>query len=195
MNHPVTVTVTRTTHRPRKGILIRLLAAIPLLLWGYVWGIAAIVAAVASWVSTLFTGRSPEFLHAFIARYIRYVTQSLGYLSMLGDRFPGFLADGPADADFSVSGPREQKRSTVGFRLILAVPIIILFDALQTVWLIVAAFGWVIVLFTEEMPVGLRNVGAWILRLQAETLAYLGLLTERYPRIDVNPPVAHAAAY
>ena len=195
MSHPVTVTVTRTTHRPRRGILIRLLAAIPMIAWGYLWGIAALVAAIASWVSTLVSGRSPEFLHAFIARYIRYVTQSLGYLSMLGVRFPGFLADGPADADFSVVGPREQRRATVGFRLVLALPILILFDALQKVWLIVAAFGWIVVLVNEELPTGLRNVGAWVLRIQAETLAYLGLLTERYPRIDVHPPVAHATAY
>lgn len=195
MSHPVTVTVTRKTDRPRIGVAKRLLLAIPLLAWGYLWGIAAIVAAVASWISTLVTGSSPEALHRFIARYVRYTTQSLGYLTMLGDRFPGFLADSPSDVDFSVAGPREQDRTKVLFRIILAVPVIILFDALETLWFIAALFGWVVVLFTEEMPVGLRNIGAWIIRFQAETMAYLGLLTESYPQVDIDPPVAHATAY
>ena len=57
MNHPIQVTVTADRRRARLTAIFRPILAIPLIVWGYVWGIAAIVAVVIAWFAALITGR------------------------------------------------------------------------------------------------------------------------------------------
>jgi hypothetical protein len=45
----------------------------------------------------------------------------------------------------------------------------------------VALFGWFVGLILGRMPRGLRNLGVFALRYQAQVGAYLWLLTDRYP--------------
>jgi hypothetical protein len=63
----------------------------------------------------------------------------------------------------------------------------------------VAFLGWFASLFTGRMPRGLRDAGAYATGYRAQALAYLLLVTERYPNADptamlaaVEPPPVHA---
>jgi hypothetical protein len=195
MNHPIQVTVTADRRRARLTAIFRPILAIPLIVWGYVWGIAAIVAVVIAWFAALITGRVPDPLHHFISRYLRFGTQALGYTTLLGERYPGFLGDQPYEVDASIAGALEQSRAKVAFRLILAVPLIILAEVLKSVAFVIAAFAWVVAIFTEELHPGFRNIGSWLLRFYVQTYGYVGLLTERYPHLDIEPRVAPSTVY
>ena len=195
MSHPVQVTVTAERRRRRLTAIFRPLLAIPLVVWAYVWGIAAGLATVAAWFAALFTGRVPDPLHAFTARWLRFATHAAGYGTLLAERYPGFLGDRPYEVDARVPGALHQSRVGVGFRLVLALPVLILAEVLRGVWCVIALFGWVVAIFTGELPRGLRNIGAWILRFYAQTIAYVALLTDRYPSIDIEPRIAHQTAY
>ena len=52
---------------------------------------------------------------------------------------------------------------------------------------IVSVISWFACLFIGAMPLGLRNLSAWILRFNQQTHGYMSLLTDRYPNFGTDP--------
>lgn len=71
------------------------------------------------------------------------------------------------------------------FRLVLALPALLLTAAYAGVAFVVAVLGWLAALAIGRMPGGLRDLGAASLRYQAQLSAYALLVTPRYP--DSSP--------
>lgn len=187
MPHPIRLTLTDDLARNRLTVFFRLILVIPHLIWTAIWGIAAGLAVIASWFATLVKGQTPLGLHNFIAQYNRYTTQVYGYLYFLADPYPGFLGDQPYGADLVVDPPAPQNRWITAFRLILAIPVLIVSYVLGYLTWIIAVISWFACLFTGAMPLGLRNLTAWLLRFNVQTTGYLSLLTERYPSFSTEP--------
>jgi hypothetical protein len=183
--HPIRLVVTGDLRRTRLTVALRLVLALPHLLGLFLWGIAVAFAAVANWVATLASGRSPQPLHAFLARYVRYLTHVNAYLALAADPFPGF-AGRPRTypVDLEIDPPAEQGRWGVAFRLLLPIPARLILNSLQAVIQIVAFLGWFYALGTGRMSRGLRDVNTFCLRYQAQTFAYVALLTSRYPSLS-----------
>jgi hypothetical protein len=147
------------------------------------------VLAFISWFAILFTGKLPEGIANFQAMTLRYSLRAYVYAGFMREEYPPFAfgmmaADPGEDSRLRVDFQPElenRNRLTTAFRLILAIPHIIvlafLFIGVVVVWWI-AFFA---VLFTGRWPEGLRtfvlNVMQWSLRVQA----YLALLTDQYP--------------
>jgi hypothetical protein len=186
--HPVTFRVTDDLRRTRLTVAFRLILAIPHLIWLMLWGVAAFLAAIGLWFGTLFTGRPPEGLHRFNARYLRYTTHVYAYLYILADPYPGFMADTEYPVDLVVAPPEPQNRLVTFFRLILAIPAFIVQYVLNLLAEVLSVIAWFIALFTARVPEGLRNLGLFCLRFQIQTNAYAGILTERYPSFAYDPP-------
>ena len=169
--------------RSRLTVFFRLLLAIPHFVWLVLWGIAVFFAAIANWVATLIRGQSPAGLHRFLAAYVRYQTHVLAFVTIVSNPFPGFAgAAGSYPVDALIADPQPQDRVRVGFRLILAIPAFILNGALSTALWTAGFLGWFAALFTGRMPDGLRRLGLFALRYNAQATAYgYLLLTERYP--------------
>jgi Domain of unknown function (DUF4389) len=185
--HPIRLVVTDDLRRTRLTVFFRLILVIPHLIWLTLWGIVVFFAVIASWFATLFAGQTPLGLHNFIAQYIRYSVQVYGYLLFLADPYPGFMGDQPYGADLEVDPPAPQNRWITGFRIILAIPVVIVADVLGYLMYVVAIIAWFACLFTGAMPLGLRNLTAWIVRFTAQTHGYLSLLTDRYPSFSTEP--------
>jgi hypothetical protein len=83
--------------------------------------------------------------------------------------------------DVEIDGPERQNRWVTGFRLFLAFPAFAILGALATAAYLAAVYSWFHGLFRAEVPRGLRNLGAFQLRYQAQVYGYLYLLTDRYP--------------
>jgi hypothetical protein len=150
--------------------------------WLTLWGLATVFAVVANWFVTLFAGRPANALHRFIAAYLRYVTHTTAFLYLVANPFPGFTGRaGSYPVDLRIPPPARQNRWRTGFRLILAIPAAIVAGALGNAFSLVALFGWFVGLFTGRMPRGLRNLGVFALRYQAQLAAYVWLLTDAYP--------------
>ena len=207
-DHPVRLSSSDDLRRSRLTVFFRLLLAIPHLIWLLLWGLAVFLMAIANWLATLLGGTSPSSLHEFIARYIRYETHVAAYVSLTANPFPGFTGEpGSYPIDVEFAPPAIQNRWKTGFRLILAIPALILNSAMSggssggggrsgsgggsvgLLW--VSAFlGWWAALFTGRMPEQLRDANLYALRYGAQTGSYLLLITERYPDADPElPPV------
>jgi hypothetical protein len=180
--HPVRLSNADDGVRSRPTVFFRLLLAIPLLIWLYVWGFVAAMIAFINWFATLFTGSSPAPLHDFLASYLRFRTHMGAYLMILANRYPGFMGDpGSYPVDLEIAGPATQNRWKTFFRLFLAGPAFAVTVALGFTALVVAVLAWFASVFTARMPAGLQRLGAYCVRYQSQTYAYLYLLTDQYP--------------
>jgi hypothetical protein len=166
----------------RVTVFFRLPLAVPHLVWLLLWGIATFVAVIVNWFVTLFRGRPARRLHAFVSRYVRYQLHVYSFLYLVANPFPGFDgAPGRYPIDLVVPEPARQKRWKTGFRIILAIPALAVGAALGYGLGVAAILTWFVALIRGAAPWGLRNYSAYSLRYQAQTNAYLALLTDVYP--------------
>ncbi|HEY7693506.1 MAG TPA: DUF4389 domain-containing protein [Gaiellaceae bacterium] len=189
--HPVSLPVSDDLRRSRLLVFFRLPLAIPHIIWLLLWSIAAIVVAVLTWIWALATGRPPRPFHRFLSRYLRYTTHLYAFLFMVGNPFPGFLgAPGSYPVDLELPALEPQSRWVTGFRIFLAVPAILIGGGLSGAGFAAAFLGWFVGLFLGRMPEGLRDLGAYALRYQGQTNAYLYFVTGRYPDSAPRPDPA-----
>lgn len=180
--HPIRLRVEDDLRRSRLTIFFRFLLSLPHLVWLALWSVAALLAALPSWVAALVRGRPPRPLHRFLAAYVRYATHVNAYLFLVANPFPGFVGrSGSYPVDLEIEGPARQSRWLTAFRLFLAVPAFLVGGALAYLLYAVGFLGWFAGLVRGRMPQGLRNLGAFALRYSAQTYAYALLLTDRYP--------------
>jgi hypothetical protein len=167
--------------RSRLTVFFRLLLALPHLVWLALWGVLVFFAAVANWLAALATGRSPSGLHRFLSAYLRYQMHVYAFLYLVANPFPGFVGQSHSyPFEILIEQPERQNRWKTAFRLILAIPALILLSAYLSVAGIAALLGWFACLVRGEMPRGLRNVASQALRVQGQTIGYLLLLTDSY---------------
>jgi len=189
---PVQLAVEDDRRRSRLTVFFRLLLALPHIVWLYLWGLVALLALIVDWVATLAAGRSPDALHRFLGAYIRYQTHVVAYLMLAANPFPGFLGKpGSYPVDLRIAPRERQNRWTVLFRVLLALPALLISGAYGGLVFVAAFLGWFAALVRGEMPVGLRNAIALGLRYQQQLNAYIYLLTPSYP---YSGPTASAAA-
>jgi uncharacterized protein DUF4389 len=186
IRHPIRLVVTDDLRRNRLTVFFRLILAIPHLVWVTLWGIVAVLAAIANWFATLVNGQSPEGLHNFLATWLRYQTHVYSYVLLLADPFPGFGGQPGYPVDLEIDPPQPQNRWTVAFRLILAIPAYIVSSILGYLNRALAIFSWFVALVMGRLPEGLRNFAAFAVRYEQQTTAYALLLTARYPSFNVS---------
>ena len=76
----------------------------------------------------------------------------------------------------------------VATRIILVIPAYFLTYIFNYLGEIVAILNWIVGLIMGRVPRGLRDFGAYMLRFQMQTSAYLFLLTDRYPALSTPEP-------
>jgi hypothetical protein len=191
--------------RKRLTVGFRWLLVIPHFIWLGLWSIAAFVAALANWLTTLLIGRSPGPLHRFLALYVKYATQVYGYFLLGADPYPPFDGRPGYPVDVEIDAPDVQSRLTVAFRIVLVLPALLLVGAMFGLPTLdngrsgglyrfglgvahVAAFlGWFVCVARARMPRGLRDCVVWGVGFAAQLWAYLLVLTSAYP--DPDPAV------
>ena len=182
----------RDLRRSRVTVFFRLLLALPHLVWLTLWSIAAIVVAILNWFATLFAGTPVRSFHEFLTRYVRYSLHVAAFLYLAANPFPGFTGEaGAYPLDLEIPERARQNRWKTGFRVILAVPAVVVNSALGSALFIAAVFTWFVALVRGSAPWGLRNLSAYALRYSAQLYAYLFLLTDAYPHaspLEGAPP-------
>ncbi len=180
--HPVQLVVADDLQRSRLTVLFRLLLLMPHIVWLYLWGFVTYLAVFVAWFVALVIGRVPSPLHRFIAAYVRYSTHVYAYLSIVGQKFPGFTGRaGSYGIDLEIAPAEPQRRLVTLLRLFLLIPAAFVAGILGYVIILVAIFAWFYALVRGRMPEGLRNLGASCIRYNAQTYAYWFLVTDRYP--------------
>ncbi|MFI5916793.1 DUF4389 domain-containing protein [Dactylosporangium sp. NPDC051541] len=202
----------RVTAHPEPGSrwlwLVKWLLLMPHYLVLAVLWVAFAVLTLAAYVAVLFTGRYPRRIFGFNVGVLRWSWRVgyYGYWVLGTDRYPPFtLADVPDyPARLSIDGPPRPRRWLPLVAWLFALPHIALAAALTV------GLGWsaggqngaridrpgiaglavlvagLALLFTGRYPRGLYDllVGAW--RWYLRVLAYVALLTDRYPPLRLD---------
>jgi hypothetical protein len=199
--HPIQLVVIDDLRRSRLTVFFRLLLAIPHFFWLGLFSVGAFFVGFVNWFATLFTGQSPKGLHDFLAGYVRYATHLFSYLFLASNPYPAFYTASPQaqyPVDVRIAPPARQNRWVTGFRLLLAIPALLMSGTLAGggsasssrglstggVASIAAMLSWFSSLVRGRSPRGLRDFTAWGIGYTAQVYAYLFLLTDRYPNTD-----------
>jgi Domain of unknown function (DUF4389) len=184
VSYPVTFEADYVERRSRLTTFFRLILAIPVAIVLYVFGIVAWFGVVIAWFAIIITGRYPKGLYEFVADFTRFLARVTAYSVLLTDAYPPF--NGSHDASYPVrmefAGPLERySRLKTLFRVILAIPIVILRYVVNLLLEIGAFASWIVIVITGKMPRGLFDVMVLANSYTARSDAYLFLLTETYP--------------
>lgn len=186
-SHPVELVVADDRRRWRLTAALRGLLVFPHLLVLGAWLYVAFPVVVAAWVVALVRGRLPRGMHEFLGRFVRYQAHVNAYYWLIAEPFPSFRGwAGSYPIDLVIAPPKRQSRWKTGFRILLAIPAYALTAALTTVLQIVGVLAWFVAVCAGRVPKGMRDLGAYCIRYQAQTYAYLFLLTDRYPSLASN---------
>ena len=184
MSYPVTFEADYVERRSRLTAFFRLILVIPLAIWGYFYGILALIAVVIAWFAIVFTGHYPAGLYGFVSGYTRFATRVAAYVALLADPYPPFAGsdDGAYPVRMRFAGPLEPySRAKTLFRIILAIPIVILRYVMTLLLEIGAVGAWIVIVVTGKMPRGLFDLMVLANSYMARSDAYIFLLTETYP--------------
>lgn len=183
MPYPVTFEADYVERRNRLTTFFRLILAIPVAIVLYVFAIVAWIAIVIAWFAIVITGRYPKGLYDFVADFTRFLARVTAYTVLLTDTYPPF--SGSDDPGYPVrmqfTRLEEYSRAKTLFRIILAIPIVILRYAINLLLEVGAFAAWFVILFTGKMPRGLFDMMVLANSYTARSDAYLYLLTETYP--------------
>jgi hypothetical protein len=204
MAYPVTVTVDpQILGRNLLTVGFRLLLAIPHIIlvggpgfsssrssgagntgYGGETGLLGLVAwflAIISWFSIVITGTHISGIRQFTLFYLRWRVRAFAYLMLFEDLYPPF-GDSVYPAGVTVEDPpRPRDRLTVGFRLLLAIPHLILVAFLCVAWWFATIFAWLAIVFTGDYPRGLYDFSVGVFRWFIRLEAYMLLLVDEYP--------------
>lgn len=118
-----------------------------------------------------------------MAAYVRYAGQVTAWFHLLSGRYPSARQTRTHPFAIEVPDRRRQPRLITLFRLPLAIPALVLASAFRIVLSLSAVAAWFAALALGRTTAGLQELGTFCLRYELETVAYVLLLTPRYPRL------------
>ena len=149
-------------------------------------GVVAGVLAIVSWFTILISHEHIAGIRAYTKFYVRWRVRALSYLMLLQDQYPP-LGDAPYPAAVTiVDPPGERDRLTVGLRIFLAIPHIIVLVFLMTAFWATTIVAWFAILFTGRYPRGLYDFGVSALQWLVRVECYMLLLIDDYPPFSME---------
>ena len=102
-------------------------------------------------------------------------------MALFRDEYPPF-GDGPYPASIVVTEPSVPRDAgSIGFRLLLALPHLVVLAFLLIGWLVTTVIAWFAILFTGAYPASMYSFGVGVMRWALRVEAYLLLLVDEYP--------------
>jgi len=147
----------------------------------------AVPVGIVNWFITLFRGRPSPRVHGWLSRLVRYQVHVYAYTYFVADPYPSFRGwAGRYPVDLVLPQAGDQARWKTALRIVLVIPAYVFAYVLGYVLWIVAFLGFFYAICTGRYPRGFRDFSAYCLRFQAQTYAYVFLITDRYPAL-ANP--------
>jgi hypothetical protein len=184
--YPVHFEADYQSEQNRATTFFRIILAIPWFIVAYVYEIVALFTVFFAWVAIVITGRYPEGLYKLNAGFVRYYVRTFSWIYLQTDEWPPFgISDDPSYPIRVNIGPREEQQSrlTVFFRIILAIPMLILTYAVSYVHLFLAVIAWLTIVFRGYLPEGVNSAMTFCNSYYARLYGYLALLTDVYPPV------------
>ena len=142
-------------------------------------------------------GPLPAWLYNFNSGVIRYFVRTNAWVYLQTDAWPPFgLADDPSYPIRVKIAPAAERQSRLKalFRLILALPMLIVLYAVNYMHLWVAAIAWLTIVFRGYLPEGVNNALTFVNGFYARLYGYVAFLTDDYPPIGIEAAEPSIAA-
>lgn len=179
--------------RNRLTVFFRSIVAIPWLIVAAIYGFVASWAVFFAWFALVFTGRYPQGLHDFVGGWLRFSSRVNAFSLLATDEWPSF--NGGENPEYpvriGVPEPRpEYSRAKAFFRIIIAIPVLLLAYVQGLIASVMAIIGWFAILFTGRMGEGFFDPLRSALAYQTRANSYIYLLTEDWPpfSLEESPP-------
>ena len=187
----IEVRVDGPVRQRRATIVFRILIVFPQALIVGILNYCLAWLAFLSWFQVLITGEITPDRWNLSVRIINYMLRVNAYSYLLTDQHPPFeLYDASYPVELFVEAQRFS-RWGVFFRIILAIPVLVLQECLGIGIFIILIFAWLIALVLGRLPEGIHWTLASIVRFQTRVLGYMMLVTPRYPwGLLGDPPTA-----
>lgn len=176
--------------RRRLAVFFRAVLFVPHYVVLSVWSLVALAVVVVGWIVALLRGRLPQRVHRFLAAYLRYSGQVTAWFDLLSGTYPRPHRIGEHPFAIEVPEPQRQRRLVTLLRIPVAVPAMVLASVFGVILTTITIGAWFVALLLGRTTLGLQELGTYCLRYHLETLAYLSLLTSRYPKLAPAEPPA-----
>jgi hypothetical protein len=195
--YPISYEADFNPHPSRGTTFFRLILIIPWLIVGYVYIILSAFTHLFAWVAVVILGRYPQWLYNFNSGVLRYLTRFSAFAYLQTDAWPPFgISDDPSyPIRFNVA-PRAERQSRLKafFRVILALPMLIVLYAVGAIHNGLALLAWLTIVFRGYLPEAVNNAMTYVNGLYARVGGYLMILTDDYPPIGLEASKSAAAA-
>jgi hypothetical protein len=167
----------------------RIILIIPWLIVGAVYLILLSFTHLFAWVAVIVLGRYPDWLYNFNSGVLRYLTRFNAFAYLQTDAWPPFGIGEEPDYPIrlSVAPPAQsQSRLKALFRLILAIPMLVVVYAAGAIHSGLAGVAWLTIVFRGYLPEAVNNAMSFVNGLYARVAGYVLLLTDDYPPIGLE---------
>lgn len=167
----------------------RPILAIPWLIVALFWGILFVFTHLFAWISIIVLGRYPQWLFEFNSGVVRFWIRLYAWIYLQTDVWPPFgLADDPGYPIRVNVAPAmsSQSRLKALFRIILALPMLVVAYAVNYMHPWVAVIAWLAIVFRGYLPEAINDVLTFINDFYARLYGYIAFLTDDYPPIGVE---------
>ena len=196
--YPISYEVDFNPHPNRATTFFRLILAIPWLIVGLFWGILFLFTHFFAWVAVVVLGRYPRWLYDFNSGVVRFGVRTGAWIYLQTDVWPPFGINDDPSYPVRVNFPppaARQSRLKAFFRLILALPMVIVSYAVNYIHMWAAVLAWVTIVFRGYLPEGANSMLTFCNSFYARLYGYIAILTDDYPPIGeeaakASPPAA-----
>jgi hypothetical protein len=195
--YPVEYEADFNPHPSRGTTFFRIILIIPWLIVACVYLIAAAFTHLFAWVSVVILGRYPQWLYRFNSGVLRYLARFNAFAYLQTDAWPPFgIADDPSYPIRVNVAPAAERQSRLKafFRLILALPMIVVIYAVGAIHNGLVFVAWLTIVFRGYLPEAVNNAMTFVNGLYLRVAAYLMILTDDYPPIGLEAASPTGAA-
>ena len=175
--------ITYTTPRSRISNLFRGILVIPHYIILNAWQYLAHALAFIQWWVILFTGKRNEGMWKLQNAWLGYAARVNAYWSLMYDKWPNIGAEANGEpTSYSFTYEADARRLSNFFRLIWAIPALIIGTFILIGALVVTIICWFAIIITGAQPQGMFNFLLRVHQFMTQLNAYLMLMTDTYPK-------------
>ncbi len=175
--------VTYTEPRSRVTNLFRGILVIPHYIIMSAWQYLAQILAFVQWWIILFTGKRNEGIWKLQNAWLAYAARVNAYWSLMFDKWPNISAEPNGEpTTFSFTYEQKAKRLSNFFRIIWAIPALIISFFILIGALIVTIICWFAIIISGKQPQGMFNFLNKVHQFMTQLNSYVLLMTDTYPK-------------
>jgi hypothetical protein len=172
-------------------ILIKMLLALPHLIIVNALNSLAFIAAYIGFFVVAFTGQMPGGLFRFIEIMMGWTTRTYGWIIGFTDAYPPFEIDPEYPVAVHVEKPATPSKgwAVAGIfflRFVVLIPHFVVLAFVGIAGVLAVWFGYIVVLFTGSLPVGIQDFAAGTMQWSLRVTAFAMGLTDDYPPFSLQ---------